>query len=243
MSDFQRTQWSDASRAGYFMDHSSRYIPYREQTQALLVSLLCRVIAPRFPGKPLSVLELGCGDGALSQALLLGCPDIRLTLLDGSQEMLEGARKRFGPDPKVLYIQATFQDVIAGSVDLGDPHVVVSAFAIHHLTLAEKGQLFACAARALVSGGVFANVDVVLSPAACLEEWYLELWRDWIREHDRVAAEGKSFVHIPTQYKGSADNLPDTLDEQLRELKQAGLQPVDVFYKCGLFAVYGGFKL
>ena len=156
--------------------------------------------------------------------------------------MLEGARRRFGPDQRVHYIQATFQDVIAGRVDLGKPHIVVSAFAIHHLTLAEKGQLFACAARALVSGGVFANVDVVLSPAACLEEWYLELWRDWIREHDRVAADGKSFVHIPTQYKGSTDNLPDTLDEQLRELKQAGFQPVDVFYKCGLFAVYGGFK-
>jgi len=242
MSDFRETEWSVAEKVAHFMDHSSRYISYREHTQALLASLISHVIAPRFTGTTLGVLEIGSGDGALSQALLLRCPDIRLTLLDGSPEMLEGACKRFGPDPKVHYIQATFQDVIAGRVDLGNPHIVVSAFAIHHLTLAEKGQLFACAARALVSGGVFANVDVVLSPVACLEEWYLELWRDWIREHDRVAADGKSFVHIPTQYKGSTDNLPDTLDEQLRELKQAGFQPVDVFYKCGLFAVYGGFK-
>jgi len=109
MSDFGRTEWSLAAKAAYFIDHSSRYIPDREHTQALLASLLCRVIAPRFPVNPLGVLELGCGDGALSQALVLRCPDVRLTLLDGSPEMLEGARKRFGPDTKVHYSRRPFR--------------------------------------------------------------------------------------------------------------------------------------
>ncbi len=64
MSDFQRTQWSDASRADYFMDHSSRYIPYREHTQALLASLLCCVIAPRFPA-----IHSVCWNSAVETAL------------------------------------------------------------------------------------------------------------------------------------------------------------------------------
>jgi tRNA (cmo5U34)-methyltransferase len=199
-------------------------------------------LAPRFPGRTLDVLELGCGDGALSHALMVRHSDITVTLLDGSRAMLDGAQKRFGGDRRVRYIQATFQDVIAGRSGLGTRHFIVSSLAIHHLTPAEKAQLFARAAHALLPGGAFANADVVLSPAARVEEWYLELWRDWIREHDAIAADGKSFTHIPTQYKQNADNLPDTLQEQLRELQWAGFDAVDVFFKSGLFAVYGGFK-
>lgn len=242
MSDFQQTEWYEAEKAAYFMDHASRYIPDRTRTQELLASLLSQVLAPRFPGRTLDVLELGCGDGALSHALMVRHSGITVTLLDASRDMLDGAQKRFGCDPRVRYIQATFQDVIAGRTDLGTPHFIVSSLAVHHLTLAEKAQLFVCAARALVPGGAFANVDVVLSPAACVEGWYLELWRDWIREHDAVAADGKSFTHIPTQYKQNADNLPDTLQDQLCELERAGFDAVDVFFKSGVFAAYGGFK-
>jgi tRNA (cmo5U34)-methyltransferase len=204
--------------------------------------LLSGVLVPRFPGRALAVLELGSGDGALSGVLMRRHSNITLTLLDGSQEMLDGARKRFGLGSQVHYIQATLQDVIAGRVDLGTQHFVVSSLAVHHLTLAEKTDLFTCAAHALVPGGAFANIDVVLSPTECLEHWYLELWRDWIRQHDLDTADGKAFAHIPTQYKQNEDNFPDTLQDQLVGLSRSGFEAVDVFFKNGVFAVYGGFK-
>ncbi len=242
MSDFAQTEWSDAWKTAYFMDHASRYIPDRVRTHELLASLLCRVLAARFPGRAMAVLELGCGDAALSHLLMLRQPGIALTLLDGSREMLAGARKRFEAGAPVRYIHATFQDVIAGSVQLGSQHLVASSLAIHHLTLEEKARLFARAAGALVPGGAFANIDVVLSPATCLEEWYLELWSEWIRQRDLEAGDGKSFAHIPAQYKQNEDNLPDTLQDQLAALVRGGFEAVDVFFKSGVFAVYGGFK-
>jgi tRNA (cmo5U34)-methyltransferase len=242
MSNFQQTEWSDASKAAYFTDYASRYIPDRGRTHELLASLLSGVLVPRFPGRALAVLELGSGDGALSGVLMRRHSNITLTLLDGSQEMLDGARKRFGLGSQVHYIQATLQDVIAGRVDLGTQHFVVSSLAVHHLTLAEKTDLFTCAAHALVPGGAFANIDVVLSPTECLEHWYLELWRDWIRQHDLDTADGKAFAHIPTQYKQNEDNFPDTLQDQLVGLSRSGFEAVDVFFKNGVFAVYGGFK-
>jgi tRNA (cmo5U34)-methyltransferase len=242
MSDFRNTEWSDASAAQYFMDHASRYIPDRARMQGVVVSLLSQVLVPRFEGRTLSVLELGSGDGALSHALSLAGADITLTLLDGSAEMLNGARRRFGSDPRVGYVQATFQDVISNRTALGESHLVVSSLAIHHLTLSEKAQLFAAAASALVPGGALANIDVVLSPTRLLEDWYLHLWGEWIREHDEQAADGRSFQHIPMQYQQNRDNLPDTLEDQLTGLRHCGLEGVDVFFKSGLFAVYGGFK-
>jgi len=242
MSDFQKTEWSDASKAAYFMDHASRYIPDRARMQDTLASLLSQVLVPRFAGRRLAVVELGCGDAALSYALALRHADIAITLLDGSKEMLDGARRRLGSHPRVSYVHATLQDVIAGRTNLGESHFIVSSLAIHHLTLTEKTQLFATVARALVPGGAFANIDVVLSPASCLEEWYLCLWEDWIRENDAEAPDGKSFQHIPMQYKKNEDNLPDTLQDQLAALRQNGYEGVDIFFKCGVFAAYGGFK-
>ena len=242
MSDFQKTEWSDASKADYFMDNASRYIPDRARMQSILASLLSGVLVPRFAGRTLAVVELGSGDGALSHAVAVHHADIELTLLDGSQQMLEGARRRLSSHPRTRYVHATFQDVIAGRTTLPESHFIVSSLAIHHLTLPEKTGLFAAAAHALVPGGAFANIDVVLSPDSFLEDWYLRLWGDWIRQHDLEAADGKSFQHIPTQYKQNADNLSDTLQDQLAALRQSGYQGVDVFFKCGVFAVYGGFK-
>src|SRR4030042_5133237 len=36
MSDFQKTVWSDASKADYFMNNASRYIPDRVATHSIL---------------------------------------------------------------------------------------------------------------------------------------------------------------------------------------------------------------
>jgi tRNA (cmo5U34)-methyltransferase len=242
VSDFRKTEWSDASKVEYFMDHASRFIPDRARMQDLVVSLLCDVLLPRFRGHTLAVVELGSGDGALSHALSLSCSDIKLTLLDGSEEMLAGAHRRFASDSRVSYVHATFQDVISSRTALARSHLIVSSLAIHHLTFAEKGQMFAAAARALVPGGAFVNIDVVLSPSDYLEHWYLRLWGEWIRQHDAEADDGQSFHHIPMQYKENQDNLPDTLQDQLGALRSSGLEGVDVFFKSGVFAVYGGFK-
>jgi tRNA (cmo5U34)-methyltransferase len=242
MSDFSRTEWSSAIKAEYFMDHASRFIPERFRMLGVVASLLRQVIAPRFRGRRLSEVELGCGDGALSWALRLCCPDITLTLLDGSADMLDGARRRFGDTAGVKFVQATFQHLISGHALLPQSHLVVSSLAIHHLRLDEKRRLFAVAANALVPGGAFANIDVVLSPTSALEDWYLQLWADWIGQNDAEARDGKSFGHIPTGYKRSPDNLPDTLQDQLSALRDCGLDGVDVFFKSGVFAVFGGFK-
>jgi tRNA (cmo5U34)-methyltransferase len=241
MSDFKQSEWSNPEAADFFIDNSSRYIPDRTRNKEVLISLVSHVLIPRFSNTNITVLELGCGDGTISHALKLHYPNLILTLLDGSTKMLNAARKRIC----VLceqYIQSTFQDILCSKIDLGKYHFIVSSLAIHHLTLSEKSQLFSYIIRSLYPGGVFVNSDVILSPTNFLEDWYLALWRDWIVENDLTVADGKSFKHIPLQYKQNKDNLPDTILDQLSELNRNGFESVDVFYKNGLFAVYGGFK-
>src|SRR3954451_18188651 len=57
---------------------------------------------------PKTVLDLGAGTGLLSRFVRAAYPDAELTLLDGAEAMLEGARATFGDS--VSYVQADLTD-------------------------------------------------------------------------------------------------------------------------------------
>jgi len=91
--------------------------------------------------------------------------------------------------------------------------------------------------------GYFLNIDVILAPAETIEHWYLSLWMEWISERKTtVGIEDNSYDDIIQRYKDNRDNKPDTLDEQLKDLKSVGFKDVDCFYKYGIFIMYGGRK-
>lgn len=64
-----------------------------------------------------TVLDAGCGTGAVTATLLERLPRGRVIALDGSAQMLDGARARFEGDPRVSFVHA----------DLGQPLVLPSA--------------------------------------------------------------------------------------------------------------------
>ena len=50
------------------------------------------------------------------------------------------------------------------------------------------------------------------------------------------------FKDLPNQYKNNPDNMPDTLENQLKSLESAGFKNVDCYYKFGIFSIFGGEK-
>src|SRR5215471_2119301 len=52
------------------------------------------------------VLDAGCGTGRVTELLLARLPRGAVVALDGSPSMIEEARKRLGPDPRVEYVVA-----------------------------------------------------------------------------------------------------------------------------------------
>jgi ubiquinone/menaquinone biosynthesis C-methylase UbiE len=54
------------------------------------------------------VLDLGAGTGLVASFVLAARPQARLTLMDGSDAMLDVARGRFGLVPHVRYVLADF---------------------------------------------------------------------------------------------------------------------------------------
>jgi len=238
MSNFNSSHWSDSTFAKEYRDQADGYVPERRRIMEIAQSLYRHFVRS---GPPRRMLDLGCGDGLLVQELLKVDDSMDATLIDGSATMLEAAGKRLAGFEKTHFVQASFQDLLTQDPLKRAFCFVASSLAIHHLAMAQKEDLFKYIHRHLDRGGLFLNIDVVLSPTDDLEDCYLTLWQEWIDAH---AADSQKAALLPTpkKYKDNSDNTPDPLLAQLQALERTGFKNVDCYYKYGIFAMFGGTK-
>jgi len=260
MSEFESSEWKDKSiknqrflghrnfiefsseSALEFIENADLYILERQTLFKIMKSLYKHFLTNNTENKPIKVLELGCGDGRITQELLKVDKNLEGTLIDGSAEMIKNAKKRLKSYLNLTFIQITFQELIKSDILAGNLDFVVSSLAIHHLQTVQKESLFKFIYDNLNSGGFFLNIDVVRAPSEDLEKWYLKLWKEWIIENDVKSESSKSFQNVPDQYENNPDNHPNTLENQLNSLKSIGFKNVDCYYKYGIFSIYGGQK-
>jgi tRNA (cmo5U34)-methyltransferase len=237
MPTFENSRWNQKDFVQEYRAEADSYFPDRLRHFQIIPSFYQAFVARSAAGN--QVLDLGCGDGVIAAALSSVDPTLKATLVDGSHDMLDAARKRFAAHPGVTFIQSAFEELEEFESETFD--FVVSSMAIHHLTLSEKRRLFGRAHNWLRPGGSLLVLDPVLGESAALEEWYVGLWEQWIQDISdplrRQAVSG-----IPRRYKTNTDNQPDTLAAQLGALREVGFRNVDCYYKFGVFAMFGGQK-
>jgi tRNA (cmo5U34)-methyltransferase len=234
MSKFEISQWADNEFSRGYRDDANIFLPFRDQFIEVSKSLYGYFISQKPEAK---VLDLGCGDGLFIQKLSKSFRPAKVTLVDGSAEMLEAAQERLSGQNGYCYIQASFQQLLANDPVSDNFDFIYSSLAIHHLPLEEKKRLYAYIYEHLSSGGWFIHYDVVLPPSDKLEKCYLAFWREWIKRHPESR---KKLFGIPVQYKRNPDNIPNTLNSQMETLNDLGFCNVDCFYKYGIFSLFGG---
>lgn len=241
MKDFRDSAWADNRFAESYLERADIYIIDRREMFGVVSSLFGHFRGGR---KNARVLDLGCGDGVLTGELLKTDDSLSATLIDGNEGMLKKAGERLKAYGKLRYVKASFQDILRGDIDPdpGGYDFCVSSMAIHHLDMAEKASLFRYIMEHLKPGGRFVNVDVVLPPSEELEGWYFAVWKKWLgRMMDRFKVSDESPEDLISRYKDpSSLNRPDTLEDQLSALRQAGFSEADCYFKNGIFVVFGG---
>jgi malonyl-CoA O-methyltransferase len=95
------------------------------------------------------ILEIGCGTGYFTQLLRSVNARARLVALDLDTALLQAARRRLGPDPRVTLVAADGEAFVRGSFDL-----IISNASFQWLTL--PGQTLAAYFHCLKPGGVLA---------------------------------------------------------------------------------------
>lgn len=240
ITEFKRSRWANAEFSREYRDNADIFVVERSRLLEIMKSFYRYFIGD---SKKNNVLDLGCGDGILTHNLLEIDNTISATLVDASDDMLNKANERLHGFENINFIRASFQEILEKDILQQKFDFIVSSLAIHHLTMNEKRDFFKKIYSHLHPGGYFMNIDVMLAPTDALEQWYMQMWREWIDERKTsLGIEGNIFDDITRRYKEFDDNKPDTLDDQLSALRDIGFKEADCFYKYGVFAVYGGRK-
>lgn len=238
---FNKSAWAREEFSRNYLEKADIYVLERRKMIWIMGSLFTYFF---HEGKDVRVLDVGCGDGILTEELLKINSSVISTLVDGSESMLRKAKERLKAYQQVCFVNASFQELLANKVRLGTFDFCVSSHAIHHLEAGEKAAFFKYLAGHLEHGGRFVNIDVVAPPSEELEGWYFSLWKEWMRHMmDNLSIKDELPEDVICRYKDpSSTNKPDVLEFQLKGLKEAGLSDVDCYYKNGIFAVFGGRK-
>lgn len=183
-----------------------RFIPGYE---AMVDRLVDEVVRAR----PLRVLDLGAGTGALSAALLERARDARVELWDVDPEMLAVARERLaGFGERALFVERSFDEAFPPC------DAIMASLSLHHIPRLEgKAALFQRAHAAIRPGGVFVNADVTMPRGGPERD---ELYRAWA---DHQVAEG---IVEPQAWQNfdewAKEDTYFPLDDELQALESAG---------------------
>jgi tRNA (cmo5U34)-methyltransferase len=209
------------------------------------IEIMLRVVEAR--GVPVRrFADLGCGSGVLAQALLTRYPDAHASLVDFSDPMLAAARAQLAahrPPPHFAVADLAaprWRDALAGRPPFD---LVVSGYAIHHLSDGRKRDLYAEVFDLLSAGGMFVNVEHVASRTAWIEAISDALMIDSLHGFHTTQGKGTSreqvadeFVHRPDK----AANILAPVEIQCEWLRAIGYEDVDCYFKVFELAVFGG---
>lgn len=87
-----------------YLDHAADYDVENEGKQRTMrkkAALVCGAIEARAEGRPISILEVGCGTGLFTTFLAKRFPAARITATDAYQPMLEIAGQRLAAYPNI----------------------------------------------------------------------------------------------------------------------------------------------
>jgi ubiquinone/menaquinone biosynthesis C-methylase UbiE len=132
---------------------------------------------------PKTVVDIGCGTGALSIPIAQRLPKARVIGVDGDAEVLDIARRKPGAG------SVEWTEGLAGALPIkdSDADVVLTSLVLHHLPLATKRELLTDAHRILRLGGRL-------------------IVADWAAPQDLVASAGFALLQMLDGFATTNDN-------------------------------------
>jgi SAM-dependent methyltransferase len=158
-----RIDHEDTCAVGDFFDEQwilyQKFLQHDYLEHRLFYALLHAVLLTRFDG-PVSLLELGCGDGSQTIRALTQVPLRRYVGIDLAAAALALARQNF--EKRQVTADLVQQDLLSGVRNLSETFdVVLASYSLHHLHTHEKRDALTAIDRRLKPHGVFVLIDMV----------------------------------------------------------------------------------
>lgn len=182
------------------------------------------------------LLDVGCGAGNFSLKLLQRLPNLDVTLVDLSQNMLDRARQRVA-NATTGQVRPMQSDI--RSLPLADESVdiILAAAVLHHLrTDIEWRDVFQKFYRALKPGGSFWIFDLVEHSIPAIQTIQWRMYGEYLTRLKDEAYRDQVYAYI------EHEDTPKPLVYQLNLLQSVGFRQVEVLHKHSCFAAFGAVK-
>jgi tRNA (cmo5U34)-methyltransferase len=241
--DTKTGDWTEET-SSHFIDYGDYFVPEREAQ----IAMICELVPPVEDGG--TIVELCCGAGLLTRALLERFTTAKVQAFDGSETMLAETRRRAGDlDGRLETHPFDIHDGAWRGFS-EPPRAVVSSLAVHHLDGPGKQALFADMLRALRPGGALILADLIAPQTELGVALAARAWDDEARRRSlEIDGHLKAFETFQSDgWNFYSDPEPDPIDkpsplfDQLTWLAEAGFEAVDVHWMKAGHALYGGRK-
>ncbi|OUR92616.1 methyltransferase type 12 [Flavobacteriales bacterium 34_180_T64] len=186
-----------------------RCVPY----YAELISSFTEYLPSKF--NPKTILDLGCGNGNVTNSVLKKFPQSQYILLDASQEMLNLCQKRF-KNPSIEYIASYFQDY---EFKKNAYDFIIAGFSMHHCGSEEKKNIFKKIYRALKPGGIFSCSDLMINRNNSYHPALIERWKTFVLSNYKDHSKWEWLMEHYNEF-----DKPDGFKDQLIWLKEVGFK-------------------
>lgn len=224
-----------------FLDERSLALPFRAEQLDVLLRLLRHAQT-----QIKRVLDLGCGDGVILEAVLGALPEATGVGFDFSAPMLARAKQRFeGFGSRVELVPGDLGNAAWREKAPRPFDAIVSGFAIHHLPDDRKRALYSEVYEHLHPGGVFVNCEHVASPTTEIEAIFDEANAEHLCKQRRSRGEDVTFDEVHREYLTRPDraaNILASVEVQVDWLREIGFEHADCFWKWFELAIFGGYK-
>lgn len=202
------------------------FVPYYETLLAQIAGALTLIDA----SAP-TIVDLGIGTGALSEACLAVRPDAHVIGIDADPGMLASARARLEGRGNIELRTGSFLDDL-----LPVANAMVACIALHHIRDTQtKREFYASAYRSLVPGGLLVSGDCFPGSAEPLASQHRARWLAHL-EQRYTPEESSAYLDA---WAGEDTYFP--LRDELAWLSEAGFV-TEVLWRSDGFAVVAGSK-
>lgn len=203
---------------------------------APLALALVAETAARVTPRATDLLDVGCGAGNFTLKLLQHIPNLNVTLVDLSRNMLDRAVERVeaATRGKVTAVQG---DVRTIPLAPGSYDIILAAAVLHHLRTDDEWRaVFQSFHQALRPGGSFWIFDLVEHSLPVVQQIQWRMYGEYLAGLKDEAYRDKVFAYV------EKEDTPRPLMFQLELLREVGFSHVEVLHKHSCFAAFGGVR-
>jgi len=203
-----------------------RLVPRYKKQHEIIYDLL-----PQDTERKIRVLDLGCGNGALSKLVLKKLPNAHVVGFDLTPKMLEAYVKNLSEyRGRYELMQGDYRfDPIGSNYD-----IVLAGLTLQHLTWGQRKNFYRLIYTILTPQGSFISNDIIIDEDWDTRNQQYDNWMKFI-ESNGEDSEYWSDKHMKKDY-------PVTLEDHFKWLKDAGFSKVECHWRHNNFAITSAVK-